>query len=318
MNVLILSCGTRNKIVQYFKQELEGKGKVIATDCSSLAPALYEADEYYLVSRIDEPGYIHEIFDICKENRIDVVFSLIDPELSLLAEHKKKFLELGVMPVVSEKEVVELCLNKYNFQDFLKNIGLNYIKSYTKKEEFFQDVIKGEIKYPVFVKPINGSSSLSVSKAYSKKEVELLFERKENLIIQEFIEGKEYGVDAYIDLYTREPVSIFIKEKISMRAGETDKAVSLKNKSLLEDVENFLKRIELVGIIDIDVFEKNGDYYISEVNPRFGGGYPLAQEAGANMIRNCLNNIEGKVNNKCENNYEEQKYMMKFNEVFIK
>lgn len=89
MNILILSAGTRNKVVQYFVKALEGKGKVIATDMSNLAPAIYDADKYYIVPRMTEDGYIDVILDICKKEKISGVLSLIDPELSLLAENKE-------------------------------------------------------------------------------------------------------------------------------------------------------------------------------------------------------------------------------------
>ena len=91
MNILILSVGTRNKIVQYFKRELNGDGFVIATDCSNIAPAIYEADRHYIVPRITEPGYIDRILDICRKENVNGVLSLIDPELSLLAENIKRF-----------------------------------------------------------------------------------------------------------------------------------------------------------------------------------------------------------------------------------
>src|SRR5699024_6859389 len=113
MNILILSCGTRNKIVEYFKRELAGKGIVVATDSSKLAPALYEADKHYIVPRIDAEGYIEEILSICKENNIKAVLSLIDPELTLLAKYKQDFLDIGVIPIVSDLEAIELSFDKY-------------------------------------------------------------------------------------------------------------------------------------------------------------------------------------------------------------
>ncbi len=113
MNILILSAGTRNKIVQYFKRELGNEGKVIATDCSNLAPAVYDADRFYLVPRISEPGYLDLILDICRKENVDGVFSLIDPELSLLAKEKERFLEVGAKPVISSCELVETCFDKY-------------------------------------------------------------------------------------------------------------------------------------------------------------------------------------------------------------
>ena len=86
MNILVLSAGTRNKVVQYFKKAVGDGGKIVATDCSNLAPAIYDADKFYLVPRITAPDYLEIILDICKREKIDGVFSLIDPELSLLAK----------------------------------------------------------------------------------------------------------------------------------------------------------------------------------------------------------------------------------------
>ena len=79
INILILSAGTRDKVVLYFKEALAGKGKVIATDCSPYAPAIYEADEYVLVPWITKPGYLDKILAICREKQITGVLSLIDP-----------------------------------------------------------------------------------------------------------------------------------------------------------------------------------------------------------------------------------------------
>lgn len=95
MNLLILSAGTRNKVVEYFVKTLAGKGSVVATDMSELAPAIYEADKYYIVPRMTEPGYLDVILDICKKEKINGVLSLIDPELSLLAKNKDKFEAVG-------------------------------------------------------------------------------------------------------------------------------------------------------------------------------------------------------------------------------
>ena len=113
INILILSAGTRDKVVQYFKEALAGKGKVIATDCSPYAPAIYEADEYVLVPRITEPGYLDKILEICREKQITGVLSLIDPELSLLADNKERFLEVGTVPIVPDAKQVDICFHKY-------------------------------------------------------------------------------------------------------------------------------------------------------------------------------------------------------------
>lgn len=317
LNILILSCGTRNKIVQYFKKELDGRGLVIATDCSDLAPALYEADKHFIVPRMDDEGYLDAILSICKENNIKAVLSLIDPELCLLAEHKQAFLRIGTMPIVSELDVVELCFDKYKMFEFLVRNGFKTVRSYVDKEIFYSDVGAGVINYPVFVKPVRGSASINISKVTSKEEIELLFNRFDNLMIQEFMDGTEYGADVYIDIISSKPVAIFIKEKIKMRAGETDKSVSIKDEQLFELITKFVRETGFKGIIDIDIFKVNGEYYISEVNPRFGGGYPHAYESGVNVPAMIINNLSG-VKNKGEiSNYQEGIHMMKFSEVKI-
>ena len=317
LNVLILSCGTRNKIVQYFKRELAGRGLVVATDCSPLAPALYEADRHYIVPRVDSDDYLDVVLDICQENQIKAVLSLIDPELSFLAKHREAFAQIGVVPIISEYDTVELCFDKYRMATFLTENGFPTAKSYISKEEFYSDVNASNMSYPVFVKPVRGSASVNISKVDSKKEVDLLFERFDGLMIQEFMDGTELGADVYIDLISGEPVAIFVKEKIQMRAGETDKSVSFKDERLFQLICDFVKRVGLRGIIDIDIFRVDDEYYISEVNPRFGGGYPHAHECGVNMVDMIIKNIQGMKNASLIGEYEEDIYMMKYNEVAI-
>mgnify|MGYP001860845000 FL=1 len=317
MNILILSAGTRNKIVQYFKKELNGKGKVIATDCSDLAPAIYEADKYYIVPRIDDPVSIDIILDICKKERVETLISLIDPELSLIAKNIDKFRSIGVSPIISDYDKVEMCFDKYKMYKFLVDNSFNTIKSYIDINEFYKDLKDGKINFPIFVKPVKGSASLNINKVSSKDELDVIWKHNKDLIIQEFMTGQEYGADVYIDMLSCEPVAIFTKKKIKMRAGETDKSVSIKNAKLFKLIETFVKKAGFKGIIDIDIFETNNEYFISEVNPRFGGGYPHAYECGVNVPRMIINNING-IENKPEiGKYSDDIYMMKYNEIKI-
>ena len=318
MNILILSAGTRNKIVQYFKKKVGNKGIVVATDMSELAPAVYEADKFYKVPRMTDEGYLDVIFDICKKEKINGILTLIDPELSLLAKNKEKFLKLGVTVVGSSYELCERALDKMEMFKWLTSHGYNCAKSYIDKEKFYADVEAGIISYPVFVKPIRGSASIAISKVYDKETVELLFAHNDNLMIQEFLNGQEIGADVYIDMLSGEVVSIFTKKKIVMRAGETDKAVSFKNEKLFELIEKFVKESGWSGQIDIDIFEVDGKYYISEVNPRFGGGYPHAYESGCDHMALILNNLEGKINKKNIGAYDGGIFMMKYNEIMVR
>ena len=318
MNLLILSAGTRNKVVQYFKKEVGAEGKVVATDCSNLAPAVYDADKFYLVPRITAPGYLDRILEICREEQIDGVFSLIDPELSLLAKERERFLAVGTVPIVSDYELTETCLDKFRMYQMLCRMQIPTGRCFVDKEAFYRAVEEGEISYPVFIKPVRGSASININKVNSREETDLLFTLDDDLMIQEYMDGQEYGADVYIDMISGRCTSIFVKKKIKMRAGETDKSVSIKNEKLFTMIRNFVEECGFRGMIDIDIFEIDGCFYISEVNPRFGGGYPHAYACGVNMPAAVIRNLAGQENEVDIGNYAENICMMKYNEIAVR
>lgn len=318
INVLILSAGTRNKIINYFVKELAGRGNVIATDMSSLAPALYEADKYYIVPRMTDKGYIDKIFEICEKEEVSGVLSLIDPELSLLAEHAEEFRVRGTMVIGSSAALCELALDKFRMYQWLTIHGYPCAASYIDLDLFRKDLEQKKAVFPVVVKPVKGSASISVSKVLDEEEVEFMSVRNGDFMIQEFLDGQEIGADVYIDMLSGEIISIFTKKKLKMRAGETDKAVSFKDEKLFRFIAGFVKEAGFRGQIDIDIFDVNGVYYISEVNPRFGGGYPHAYESGCNHMKMIIENLSGRANDESIGDYEEGIYMMKYNEIKIK
>ncbi len=318
MNLLILSAGTRNKVVQYFKKEVGVEGKVVATDCSNLAPAVYDADRFYLVPRITAPGYLDRILEICREEQIDGVFSLIDPELSLLAKERERFLAVGTVPIVSDYDLTETCLDKFRMYQMLCRMQIPTGRCFVDKEDFYRAVEEGEISYPVFIKPVRGSASININKVNSREETDLLFTLDDDLMIQEYMDGQEYGADVYIDMISGRCTSIFVKKKIKMRAGETDKSVSVKDEKLFTMIRNFVEECGFRGMIDIDIFEIDGCFYISEVNPRFGGGFPHAYACGVNMPAAVIRNLAGQENEVDIGNYAENICMMKYNEIAVR
>ena len=317
-NILILSAGTRDKVVQYFKKELGSQGKVIATDCSNIAPAIYDADLAYLVPPITADGYIEKVLEICRKEEITGVFSLIDPELSLLAKERARFEEIGVTPVVSSYDLCETCLDKYRMYQLLQENGIRTAKCYIDRKEFMKAKKAGEISYPVFVKPQKGSASININRVTTDAEIETLFCIYDDLMIQEYMNGQEYGADVYIDLISGKCTSIFLKKKIKMRAGETDKSVSVKDPELFERIRAFVEKCGFRGMIDIDLFLIDGKWYLSEVNPRFGGGFPHAYGCGVNTPAAVIRNLQGLENPVTIGDYAEGIYMMKYNEVMFK
>ncbi len=199
MNILALSTGTRNKLIQFFKQELGDEGKIICTDCDPLAPSLYEADDFYIVPRIDDPEYLKVILDICKQENIDGIFSLIDPELSLLAKNKEIFQKSNIVLFLSNYEEVDMCFDKLKFYNFCQNNHFPTVKTFCDIENVKNAIAESELQFPVFVKPRRGSCSIDIQKIENISDLSYALNRHHNLIVQEFMEGKEFGCDVYID-----------------------------------------------------------------------------------------------------------------------
>ncbi|UFJ42505.1 ATP-grasp domain-containing protein [Brevibacillus humidisoli] len=298
MNILLCSVGRRVPIVEYFCRELAGSGKVVAVDCSRYAPALYVADHYEIVPAIDDPAYLPALLKICRRHRIRGVLSLIDPELSRLSAARDVLQEEGVELVASCYEVNELCLDKKAMYDFLTKHALPAVPTYDQLDEIFDALDSGKLSFPLLCKPRWGSASIGLRRIDSLQQLDSLWSDPSHphLVVQPFLTAAEYGIDAYVDLHSSELISMFCKQKINMRAGETDKAVSVHNQSLEQLTTDLLYALPLRGPIDIDCFQTDTGFVISEINPRFGGGYPHAYECGVNFIRLILHNLAGIAN----------------------
>lgn len=318
MNILICSAGRRVKLVKYFKEELKKVGgEVIAVDCDASAPALQFADIAHIVPRITDKGYIAHIMELCRKCKVDAMLCLIDPELSLLAEHKEEFEQEHVKVIVSDKDVVNICFDKYLTYQLLQTHGLPGIPTYLSIDEIVEEMDQQRLDFPLIIKPRNGSASLGISIVHSYAELTALWKDHGNFIVQPFIEGNEYGVDCYIDILNGKPTNIFCKQKIKMRAGETDKSIAIHDPNLVQLIEELLCILRPIGPIDIDCFKTDKGYMISEINPRFGGGYPHAHEEGQNFVTCIVNNLMG-IPNKVEiGNYEHGSVMIKYDDVVL-
>lgn len=317
LNILITSVGRRYKLIEYFKKEFFHSDNIILTDCDEFAPALKLGDKQYIVPRIESEDYINKLVEICLKEEISAIFSLIDPEQVLLSKYKPLFDDIGVKLISSRYEINELCLDKYKMYQFCINNKIQCAKTYLTVEDFIRDLEKKEVSFPIIVKPRFGSASFGVTIVENLAELNVVFLKRKDLIIQHFLKGQEFGVDCFTDLISKEIISIFIKEKIKMRAGETDKAISVKDDRLVAFVSSIIYKLDLIGMVDIDVFNISGEWYLSEINPRFGGGYPLAYECGQNYPKYIKNNLNGVTNDVNIGGYKENIVMAKFDDLLI-
>lgn len=317
-NILCCNVGRRGRLMIDFKSYLSGKGKLIATDNWSVAPALFLADKQYMVPKITDPNYITEVVDICKKENIKAITTFIDPEIELLSNNRELFQSMGILPLCPSVKSAHLCFDKYEMFKHLTEKGIRTVLTYHSLESFYDGMNKNEIAFPVFVKPISGSGSVGAQKVNTQEELEVLIGKgKFDYIIQELMTGGDCDADVYVDCISHKPVSAFSKRKIETKIGGASKTISFKDPKLFVFIEEVCGVLELNGPCDMDFFYKDGEYYLSEINPRFGGAYLHAYGAGVNFLKLIINNIEGKENNSEIGNYDEGVLMLMYDDVVI-
>lgn len=321
MNYLMCSVGRRGELMKYFRASMEPGSRIVGTDNSPYAPALYFTDAQYIVPRIDAPGYIDTVLEICRKEKIDAVTTFIDPEIMILAENRERFAALGVEVLCPYAETARLCFDKYEMYKFLSARGIRTPRTWGTAEETLAAVTAGEVSFPVFVKPRTGSGSVGARRVPDAQALREAFTRDPGLIAQELMAGEncfDLDADVYVDTVSHMPVSIFTKRKISTTIGGANKTVSFKDEKLFAFAEEALGCFRFNGPLDADFFCKDGEYYLSEVNPRFGGAYLHAYGAGVDFIKMIEKNLHGQANERQIGNYEEGVVMMMYDSVVIR
>lgn len=318
MNILMCSVGRRGELIKNFKSSLSEGSKIIATDLSPYAPALYLADKQYLVPRIDDPTYIDTICDICRKENINALATFIDPEIEILANNRERFEEIGVEVLVPYSETAKVCFDKYLMFKHLKSKGIPTVMTWGSLEEFDTEYKENKVNFPVFVKPRAGSGSVGAREILNYELLEKVMEENPYLIIQELMDCEDLDADVYIDTITHEAVSIFSKRKIESRIGGASKTISFKDEKLYHFIAEIVKQFKFNGPVDMDFFYKDDQYYLSEINPRFGGAYLHAYGAGVDFIRLIENNVKGNSNMAEFGAYDEGVVMMMYDSVVIK
>lgn len=285
-NILISSAGKRVSLVREFRTELKKafpNGKVFTTEMNpEMSPAAQISDACFRVPRVTAPEYIDALFRICTENGIRVVVPAIDTELLVLARAKKRFAEAGIFLLVSDEAFVSVCRDKRNTGAFFEAHGIRVPAPVDKHNPTF----------PLFAKPYDGSLSKDLFVVRSREELTPEILNHPKLIFMEYIDKRiysEYTVDMYFGRDNRIK-AVVPRERIEIRAGEINKGRTRKNVIEKTLRERFAEIPGAVGCICAQFFldEKTNDIVGIEINPRFGGGYPLSYGAGANFPQNIV------------------------------
>lgn len=317
-NVLFCSAGRRTKLLQFFRESLGADSRIIAIDNQATAPALYFADNQYIMPRITDPGYLDLLLDICEKENVNAITTLIDPEIELLAKNREVFEARGILPLCPSTETARYCFDKYALFEHLSKNGIATVLSYDSLDHFMRGYENGEIQFPVFIKPRTGSGSVGIHKIHNFAELKKYIDEGEyQYIIQEFMDCRDCDADVYIDTISHKPVSVFCKNKIETRIGGANKTISFKDDRLFNFIKEICKVLELNGPVDMDFWFRDGQYFLGEVNPRFGGAYLHAHGAGVNFVPLIVNNINGIENQENIGNYKEDVLMMMYDDVVI-
>lgn len=317
-NLLFCSVGRRGRLLRNVKETIGKTGLVIGTDLQSTAPALQFCDKQYVVPRITDPGYIDVILGICRENGVKAVTTLIDPEIEILAANSDKFKEIGVIPLCPAKQSAIYCFNKYELFKYCREKGIRTPLTFHDWDEFKTALADGRISFPVFMKPICGSGSVGAHKVSTLEQAEADWNSGvHDYIIQELMTGGDCDADVYVDTISHKAVAAFSKRKIETRIGGASKTISFKDPKLFAFIQEVCSVFEFNGPLDMDFFIKDGEYYLSEINPRFGGAYLHAYGAGVDFIKLIVNNINGIENPVNIGNYDDDVLMLMYDDVVI-
>lgn len=311
MNILITSAGRRGYIVEYFKKALHGHGKVYVGNSTSLSSAFFYGDERIVTPLIYSDDYIPFLLDFCREKNIQMILSLFDIDLQILARNKAVFRENGVSVIVSDEDVINICNDKWKTYCFANNNNIFTPKTYLKLDDAEIAIGHGGVGFPLMVKPRWGMGSLAIYQVENAVELKVLYNKcisdiqktylkyesavdLENcVIIQEKLQGEEYGIDIIHDLQG-EFCNNIVRKKYAMRAGETDCAMVVRNTELDAFAHKLGTALGHIANLDVDVFVSNNKVYLLEMNARFGGGYPFSHLSGVDLPRAIVKWISGK------------------------
>lgn len=304
LNVLFSSVGRRVELVKAFREasnELKIKSKLIGVDMDELAPALNFVDKKYKVPKLSSEEFIPQIIEICKKENVAIIIPTLDTELSLYSKNKELIQnECGAKVMVSDENVISIIRNKVKTYEFLKENNFSVPKLIKEK-----DVQDKEYKFPLFIKPLDGSSSINNFKINNERELEFFKEYVSNPMIQEFSEGQEYCVDVFCD-FNGKVITVVPKIRIAHRGGEITKAKIVKDRELIEIGKKLASLLKPCGEINFDCIKTESGVDIIEINGRFAGGSPISFKSGANSpkkIYQLLMNEELQYNENFEDGF---------------
>jgi carbamoyl-phosphate synthase large subunit len=318
-NVLISSAGRRVALIDIFRRTLEKMGldgRVYAADASRLSSAFHSADRGFLVPPCASPEFVPAMAELCRETDVRLVVPTIDPELPVYAAARDRFRDAGTVVAISSPEVVAIGADKEQTHAWLLR---ERFPTVDQGGPLDVDAHPDRWAFPLVVKPRWGSASIGVAVVRDRTELEVAT-RDETFVVEPFAPGDEYTIDLFLTAEGR-CVGAVPRRRIEVRAGEVSKGVTTRSEPLEELARCVGEALPgAFGPITIQVFMdgSTGEMNVIEINPRFGGGFPLAWQAGADFPRRLIEEVLGLDPRTAVNDWKDDLVMLRYDEgVFV-
>jgi carbamoyl-phosphate synthase large subunit len=317
MNVLLTSIGRRVSLARAFRKEIAAYvpgGRLLGADVSRLSAGFHGADAAFLVPRCTDSDYILRLLDIVQRERVRIVVPLIDTELAILSHHRDAFLREGCQVIVSDLEQILLTRDKARSVQRFRELGFDAPLAITADQLRHPD----GLRYPLFLKPSNGSSSIGAVRIDGPTELRYELARTDSPVVQSFEEGDEFTIDVFCDMRGA-PRCAVPRKRLEVRAGEVSKGVTVKDREMMRAASRLAAALGgCRGCVTLQCFRRDGRYVFFEANLRFGGGYPLTHAAGANFPGWILRMVAGEEIPPFDG-WEDNVLMLRFDEaIFVR
>jgi carbamoyl-phosphate synthase large subunit len=268
--VLFTCAGQRVDIVSAFGR---AGATTVATDANPLAPALYHADRYELVRRIDDPGYVQQLAELVEEHDVRLIVPLTDLDQLILARARD---ELGALVLLPPAQVVEQMGDKYLAHQTFEGLGI------PSPPSWLAEALPGDLPFPVGLKAREGFGSRHIYRANDREELDFYLARTPvPSFVQAWCLGEEFSIDVFCDFEGR-CLNAIPRTMIESKGGESIKGMTIKDWDLIEHGRRVAEALPIWGPANIQCFrERDGSLVVTDVNPRFGGAFPLPLAAGS-------------------------------------
>jgi carbamoyl-phosphate synthase large subunit len=290
MNTLFVSAGRRVELLRAFKEAYSSLGllgETIAVDADRLAPALRVADRAFVVPRSSDAGFVELLADICRREEVGLVFPLIDPDIAILARNGRELERTGARVVVVPEWASRVAMDKLLTYEFFSDLKIPTPLCWTP-----QEIDSTDLEFPVFIKPRFGSAGEHTYKVRNKRELDFFVDYVPEPIIQEYLSGPEITSDVLSD-FDNGVLVVISRRRIAVRGGEVSKGITMFDPEVTQRCVMIAKSLEAIGPITIQCMFRDGRPFFTEVNARFGGGFPLALAAGVDAPKWLLSLAAG-------------------------